>query len=144
MGPVGRNFALTMLRLHREREQLGVVADQVGCPTSTLTLACACWRLIEMAPNPLPSVLHWSDAGAASWYDVSVAVGELGQEIGLLDQPARVNAIATDHYPTAARRPQYSLLDCVATRALLNLQGEHWRATLHQVLKAIATETSNP
>ena len=144
MGPVGRNFALTMLRLHREREQLGVVADQVGCPTSTLTLACACWRLIEIAPDPLPSVLHWSDAGAASWYDVSVAVGELGQEIGLLDQPARVNAIATDHYPTAARRPRYSLLDCISSRTLLNLQGEHWRATLRQVLKAIATGTSNP
>ena len=46
MGPVGKNFALTMLRLHREREQLGVVADQVGCPSSTLNLATACWTVI--------------------------------------------------------------------------------------------------
>ena len=144
MGPVGRNFALTMLRLHREREHLSVVADQVGCPTSTLTLALACWRLIETSQDALPSVLHWSDAGAASWYDVSVAVGELGQEIGLLNQPACVRAITTEDYPTPAERPRYSLLDCSGTRASLNLDGEHWRTALRQVLTAIVPEPSHP
>ena len=76
-GPVGHNFCLTMLRLHRERaasgNPLGVVADQVGCPTSTATLASACWRAIGVEG---PRILHWSDAGAASWYDFSVAIGE--------------------------------------------------------------------
>ena len=144
MGPVGRNFLLTMLRLHRDREQLEVVADQVGCPTSTFTLARACCRVIAVAPDPLPPILHWSDAGAASWYDVSVAIGELGQEIGLLDQPAHVKAITTKEYPTPAERPQYSLLDCVATRTLLNLEGEHWRRALREVLEAISTEPSTP
>ena len=47
MGPVGRNFALTMLRLHREKDDLNVVADQVGCPSSTLNLASACWQAIQ-------------------------------------------------------------------------------------------------
>ncbi|HCX53802.1 MAG TPA: dTDP-4-dehydrorhamnose reductase, partial [Synechococcus sp. UBA9887] len=86
MGPVGRNFALTMLRLHRERDQLGVVADQVGCPSSTLNLAAACWRVISSRAEQ-PPVLHWCDAGAASWYDVSVAVGELAAELGMIEQP---------------------------------------------------------
>ena len=71
-----------MLRLHAAKAEAGeplkVVADQVGCPTSTLTLAKACWRAIGIDANPDgPRVLHWSDAGAASWYDFAVAIGEL-------------------------------------------------------------------
>ena len=138
MGPVGKNFALTMLRLHREREQIGVVADQVGCPTSTATLAAACWRVIAAmdTSSGLPSVLHWSDAGAASWYDVAVAVGELGVELGLLERAAVVNPIATADYPTPAERPSYSLLDCTSSRQALDLPPTHWRQALRQLLEA--------
>jgi dTDP-4-dehydrorhamnose reductase len=100
---VGKNFSLTMLRLHREREQIGVVEDQVGCPTSTASLAEACWRVICAGiSEPL---LHWSDAGAASWFDVAVAVGELAQELGLLEKPAAVNPLTTAEYPLPAQRP---------------------------------------
>ena len=61
IGPVGKNFALTMLRLHRERDQLGVVADQVGCTTSTLNLAQACWQTLQIADDrELPAVMHLS------------------------------------------------------------------------------------
>ena len=112
IGPVGKNFALTMLRLHQERDQLGVVADQVGCPTSTLNLAQACWQAIQRSSDgiELPQVMHWSDAGAASWYDVAVAVGRIGAELGLVDRPADVHPITTADYPTPATRPGYSLL----------------------------------
>ncbi len=129
-----------MLRLHRERDQLGVVADQVGCPSSTLNLAAACWRAIDVGSNPekpLPPVLHWSDTGAASWFDVSVAVGELALELGLLEQPARVMPIQTSAYPTPATRPNYSLLECNSTRSALGLEGQHWRSALREVLQAI-------
>ena len=135
VGPVGRNFALTMLRLHNEREQLGVVADQVGCPSSTLNLAAACWKTILIGSElPLPPILHWSDAGAASWYDVAVAIGELGHSLGLVDAPAKVNPITTADYPTPASRPNYSLLDCTTTRAALQLDGQHWQEALKQLL----------
>ena len=137
MGPTGRNFALTMLRLHQERDELRVVADQVGCPTSTLTLAEACWRVVATKNQPLPARMHWSDTGAASWYDVAVAVGELGEELGLLQNPASVEPISTEDYPTPARRPSYSLLDCLTTRKALGLAGQHWRSALRDVLKAI-------
>ncbi|MFM7551045.1 MAG: dTDP-4-dehydrorhamnose reductase [Cyanobacteriota bacterium] len=144
MGPVGKNFALTMLRLHRERgasgQALGVVEDQVGCPTSTHTLAAACWRVIAATDTTagLPAVLHWSDAGAASWYDVAVAVGELGQELGLLQQPAPVNPLTTAEYPLPAQRPSYSLLDCSSTRQALDLPAVHWQQALRQLLEAVA------
>lgn len=140
IGPVGKNFALTMLRLHTEREQLGVVADQVGCPSSTLNLAIACWRAVQLGSKheqPVPPVLHWSDAGAASWFDVSVAVGELGLELGLLKRAAQVSPIQTSDYQTPAKRPSYSLLDCNSTRVAIGLEGQHWRQALRAVLEAI-------
>ena len=140
MGPVSHNFALTMLRLHQEREQISVVADQVGCPTSTLTLAQACWRAIERSsvqPGKLGTILHWCDAGVASWYDVAVAIGELGQELGLLERGATVQPITTADYPTPAKRPSYSLLDCTATRRALDLEPVHWRHALRRVLEVL-------
>ena len=133
-GPVGHNFCLTMLRLHRERSKIGVVADQVGCPTSTLTLAAACWRAICTDLNG-PPILHWSDAGAASWYDFAVAIGELAVVAGLLHCAADVLPLTTADYPTPARRPSYSLLDCSASRVALGLEPLHWRAALAEVLQ---------
>ena len=82
--------------------------------------------------------MHWSDAGAASWYDVAVAVGELGVELGLLKQTACVNPITTIDFPTPARRPAYSLLDCQGSRQDLDLKAEHWRSALRDVLKNVA------
>jgi dTDP-4-dehydrorhamnose reductase len=141
MGPVGHNFALTMLRLHRERKQLGVVADQVGCPSSTLNLAAACWKTITLgAHTALPPILHWSDAGAASWYDVAVAIGELSHSLGLVDAPAQVSPITTADYPTPASRPSYSLLDCTTTRSALQLEGQHWQEALKQLLLRIQAD----
>lgn len=146
-GPVGKNFCLTMLRLHGLKaaaaEPLGVVADQVGCPTSTLTLAAACWRAIGVATADASSaaslrILHWSDAGAASWYDFAVAIGELGVQAGLLEQAAQVQPLPTAAYPTPAQRPSYSLLDCSASRAALGLEPLPWRGALAQVLAGLA------
>ena len=142
-GPVGQNFCRTMLRLHRERPQIGVVADQVGCPTSTHTLAAACWRAIGLgggAAADQPRILHWSDAGAASWYDFAVAIGELGVAAGLLERAASVRPLTSAEYPTPAHRPSYSLLDCSASRAALGLEPQHWRAALAEVLGVVLAE----
>jgi dTDP-4-dehydrorhamnose reductase len=134
-GPVGQNFLRTMLRLHAQRaasgEPLRVVADQVGCPTSTAGLARACWAVIA---QQLSGVLHWSEAGVASWYDFAVAIGELAAAAGLLDQAALVEPITTADYPTPARRPAYSLLDCSSSRQRLGLSPQHWRAALQEVI----------
>ena len=137
-GPVGRNFLLTMLRLHHQHaangEPLRVVADQIGCPTSTAGLARACWAAIERRAT---GILHWSDAGSASWYDFAVAIGELGQAAGLLERSAAVEPISTADYATLARRPSYSLLDSTTTRALLDLAPSHWRKALFDSLQEL-------
>ena len=151
-GPVGSNFLLTMFRLHQTkaaaREPLAVVADQVGCPTSTLGLAKACWRLMQrpsqvqdegIEEQQLPSILHWSDAGVASWYDFAVAIGELGVDAGLLQQAATVIPITTAEYPTPAKRPSYSLLACSSSSAALGLESQHWREALKAVISVLAS-----
>ena len=137
-GPVGRNFCLTMLRLHRIKaeagETLGVVADQVGCPTATPGLAAACWQAISLN---LCGWHHWSDAGAATWYDFALAIGELGTARGLLERPAKVKSLTTAEYPTPAQRPSYSLLDCTQSRSALGLEETPWRHALERVLSQI-------
>ena len=140
-GPVGKNFCLTMLRLHALRaesgEPLAVVADQVGCPTASHTLAAACWAAIRHRAS---GILHWSDAGAASWYDFALAIGELGAARGLLRRPAEVLPITSADYPTPARRPSYSLLDCAGSRKALGLAPVHWRQALTEVMEAVAAD----
>jgi dTDP-4-dehydrorhamnose reductase len=134
-GPVGRNFLLTMLRLHAIKAEAGdplrVVADQVGCPTSTTTLAQACWAVIEHGAH---GIHHCSDAGAASWYDFAVAIGELGVAAGRLKTSACVEPITTAEYPTPAMRPSYSLLDCSGTSSVLGFSVSHWREALAKVI----------
>ena len=133
-GPVGKNFLLTMLRLLRERDRLGVVSDQVGCPTSTASLAKACWAVLE---REVTGIQHWSDAGAASWYDFAFAIAELGEAVGLLPQPALLSPLRTVEYPTPAFRPSYSLLDCTGSRDVLFLKPQHWRTALMDTLQQL-------
>jgi len=150
-GPVGSNFLLSMLRLHALKaasgEPLSVVADQVGCPTSAAGLAAACWRVIVRGRQlssdskhgqPLLPIFHWSDAGVASWYDFAIAIGELAVAAGLLQQSAFVQPITTADYPTLARRPSYSLLDCSSSWDSLGLEPKHWREALQSVIAELA------
>ena len=140
-GPYGKNFVLTMLRLHNQKDQISVVSDQVGCPTSTLSLAKACWRVIELRSqienHSLSAILQWSDAGVASWYDFALAIGEIGQQLGLIKEKAQVVPIMTADFHSRALRPSYSILDCMLTRKQLGMSPDHWRISLHHVLTMI-------
>jgi dTDP-4-dehydrorhamnose reductase len=141
-GPVGNNFCLTMLRLHRlksaQNETLNVVADQIGCPTSAWNLACACWSAINHGTS---GIHHFCDAGAASWYDFAIAIGDAGVAAGIIDQSAKVLPITSSEYPTPAKRPGYSLLDCTATRIALELETNHWQKELSKVISKIPITT---
>jgi len=141
-GPVGNDFCLTMLRLHRlksaQNETLNVVADQIGCPTSAWNLACACWSAINHGTS---GIHHFCDAGAASWYDFAIAIGDAGVAAGIIDQSAKVLPITSSEYPTPAKRPGYSLLDCTATRIALELEINHWQKELSKVISKIPITT---
>jgi len=122
----GHNFVKTMLRLMVEKDQLGVVGDQIGCPTNAKGLAKFLWLLASH--NDLKQVYHWSDAGVASWYDFAVAIQELGLKHGLLDKKIPISAIASSAYSTPAKRPKFSLLDTSDSTKIL--EPIYWREQL--------------
>jgi dTDP-4-dehydrorhamnose reductase len=135
---VGRNFALTMLRLMRERDQVRVVGDQIGTPTWATGIAQAVWGLIDAAAPA--GVYHWTDLGVASWYDFAVAIQDEALERGLLSRAVPVVPIGTADYPTPAKRPAFSVLDTSATRALLRTTpARHWRHNLRIMLDELRT-----
>lgn len=128
----GANFVKTMLKLMRERDALGVVADQVGTPTWAAGLAGLLWRLLpEEAPQ---GMLHWSDAGVSSWYDFAVAIQEEALALGMLERAIPIRPLRTEDYPTPARRPPYSVLDKTGTWAATGTEGIHWRSQLRSML----------
>ena len=128
----GGNFVKTMLRLMAEREELTVVADQVGTPTWARGLAEALWAFAERPA--LAGTYHFSDAGVASWYDFAVAIGEEALALGLLSRLPRILPVPTAAYPTPAQRPAYSVLDKGATWRDLAIDGVHWRRQLRLML----------
>ena len=128
----GANFVRTMLRLMREKDELRVVADQIGAPTWAPGLARVLW---DLAARGAEGTWHHSDAGVASWYDFAVAIQEEALALGMLDRAVPVIPIPTASYPTPARRPAFSLLDCSETRALLGDGHVHWRAQLRRMLE---------
>ena len=131
----GANFMRTMLRLMGERGAVRVVADQVGTPTAARPLAEALWQIA--ARPEIRGIHHWTDAGVASWYDFAAAIAEEGGALGLLPPTVTVTPIATEDYPTPARRPSYSLLD-KRSLAALGFTQAHWRQRLRETLKALS------
>lgn len=128
----GANFVRTMLRLMRERDELRVVADQIGSPTWAKGLATTIWGL---AVKDATGIWHHRDAGIASWYDFALAIAEEAHAIGLLDRIPAIHPIATSEYPTPANRPAFSVLDVTATREILGDISTHWRSNLRTMLK---------
>ncbi|KPF71495.1 dTDP-4-dehydrorhamnose reductase [Bosea sp. AAP35] len=131
--PFGKNFVKTMLRLAETRDEVGVVADQIGCPTSAMDIADAIFtvarNLTERADDPsLRRVFHMSAAGEAVWADVAEAIFAERQRHG--GKPVAVKRIATSDYPTPARRPANSRLDCSKLAQAHGVHLPEWRSSL--------------
>ena len=132
----GANFLKTMLQLFAQRDEVSVVCDQVGTPSSAATLAGALWRAVE---RDVRGTFHWTDAGAASWYDFAVAIYEEASLAGLLqDTACRILPVPTSQYPTPVPRPFYSVLDKTDTCEVLDMPPPHWRDALRATLMDIA------
>ncbi len=126
----GANFVKTMLRLAGDRDEISVVADQLGRPTWARDCAEAALATVDgLAADPaLSGVYHLSGAGDASWADLAAAVFEASSRLG--GPTARVRGITTADYPTPARRPANSRLDCGKFEAALDWPTRPWRESL--------------
>ncbi len=133
----GANFVKTMLRLMATRDEVRVVADQLGTPTSAADLARTIWSLVQ---RDATGMFHFTNAGVASWYDFAQAIAEEAKAAGLLDREVRVVPIRTADYPTPARRPGFSVLDCSATWEVLGAPAPHWRVALREIIAGMAAE----
>ncbi|WP_299974390.1 dTDP-4-dehydrorhamnose reductase [uncultured Pseudoteredinibacter sp.] len=131
----GSNFVKTMLRLAAEREQLSVVADQVGSPSYAGNLAKFIWQLLESPGDQI--ILHCSDAGVCSWYDFAHSVFDLASSMGKLKNVPQLTAIRSDEYPTPAKRPSYSVLDCSESYKSVGLTPQQWREALTVMLEKL-------
>ncbi|MCZ6596264.1 MAG: dTDP-4-dehydrorhamnose reductase [Planctomycetota bacterium] len=122
-GPRGGHFPGTILRLAEEQNEIRVVADQLGSPTSTIELAPALWDVLSRGTD---DVYHAACEGAASWYELAVACVELAG----LSERVRLKPCTTDEFPRPAPRPAYSVLDCSRLTALRGRPLAPWREAL--------------
>ena len=173
----GNNFVKTMLRLMAEKDQLGIVYDQVGTPTWAAGLANMLWALVQKSSDKIEetrdkiqvtsdkveeardkrqdssdkvgaesktlnqtTILNWTDAGVASWYDFAVAIQELAIEQGLLNKAIPISAIPASSYPTPAKRPAFSIIDKTEAEQLTGVKTLHWRTQLKSMLAEVKAE----
>ena len=123
----GNNFVKTMLRLGREKDELGVIFDQIGTPTYARDLAVAIFVAIEK--GIVPGIYHFSNEGVASWYDFTLAIHRLA---GI--ESCRVRPIHTTDYPTPATRPHYSVLDKSKIKETFGIEIPHWETSLAECI----------
>ena len=126
----GNNFVKTMMRLGRERQELGVIFDQIGTPTYARDLARAILVVVEK--GVIPGVYHFSNEGVTSWYDFALAIHQLAG----IDN-CHVRPLHTSEYPTPANRPHYSVLDKTKIKQTYDVEIPHWQTSLAECIEIL-------
>ncbi len=135
------NFVKTMLRLAKDRPQLSVVADQIGSPTWANDIAQTIAQLSEKVTH-YPGTYHFTNSGTASWYEFATAIFEEARSLGMPLTIETLNPITTAEYPTPAKRPPYSVLNCQKIANLLGHEAPNWRQSLKEMLQQHAQANS--
>jgi dTDP-4-dehydrorhamnose reductase len=133
----GNNFVKSMLKFGNEREQLGVVFDQIGTPTSATNLASAILSIIDYCEENSSwknGIYHYSNEGVCSWYDFAIEIMKFGK----ID--CRVNPIESIEYPLPAPRPSYSVMNKKKIRTTFDLSIPFWRDSLEKVVFDISNQ----
>ena len=126
----GNNFVKTMIRLGKERAELGVVFDQIGTPTYAGDLAKAIMTAVEKGIKP--GVYHFSNEGVTSWYDFTKAIHRIA---GITT--CKVRPIHTSEYPTPANRPHFSVLDKTKIKETYDMEIPYWEESLQKCIERL-------
>jgi dTDP-4-dehydrorhamnose reductase len=132
----GNNFVKTMLKLGADRDELKVIADQVGTPTYAIDLAKAILQIIESG-NKAYGIYHFSNEGAISWYDFAQAIFELS------NTQVKVFPIPTSEYPTKATRPAFSVMNKAKIKTAFNMEIPYWRTSLQTCINELSKTNNN-
>ena len=131
----GNNFVKTMLRLGNERDELGVIFDQVGTPTNASDLAKICLDILSDESlakiSTKGKIYHYSNEGVTSWYDFATAI----MELGFLN--CKVKPIETKDYPTIAKRPHFSVLNKSKIKLDFNIEIPYWKNSLKKCIEKL-------
>ena len=133
----GNNFVKTMLKLAKERDEIRVVSDQYGCPTYAGHIAETIWEIIRKYQNEgsLPwGIYHLADSPGCSWFEFACCIVEQAKELSFMQKIPSVQPISTEQYPTPAKRPAKSVLDCRKLESLLGRQMFDWNSGLKHTL----------
>ncbi|MGE0081038.1 MAG: dTDP-4-dehydrorhamnose reductase [Thiohalomonadaceae bacterium] len=128
----GRNFVSAVLPRLAQKRRVHAVHDQIAAPTSARCLARYLWR--AGLREDITGVRHWTDAGEASWYDWACAIRSEGLALGLLHNAPEPTPVASSNYPTAARRPPYTVLETETSAREIEFEPLPWRTGLRAVL----------
>ena len=143
--PFGSNFVKTMLRLARERDEIGVVGDQRGTPTSAIDIAEAVLliasKLLSSPDDSLRGVFHLAGSGEASWAEFAREIFAISAALG--GPSAAVKAIATAEYPTVAKRPSNSRLNSDRMARTYGVRLPDWRESLQHVVRRLVSADEN-
>ena len=126
----GNNFVKTMIRLGKEKPELGVIFDQIGTPTYARDLAVAVFAAIKQGVNP--GIYHFSNEGVISWYDFTKAIHRIA---GITT--CHVRPLHTSEYPTPAARPHYSVLDKTKIKQTYGLEIPYWEESLRECISQL-------
>ena len=125
----GNNFVKTMLRLGKEKTELGVIFDQIGTPTYAAHLAIAILDIIPKLNNPKVEIYNYSNEGVLSWYDFAKEIMKMAK------LNCKINPMETFQYPTPAKRPHFSLLNKSKIKTTFNIEIPYWKDGLDECLR---------
>ena len=129
---LGNNFVKTMIRLGKEKEQLGVIFDQIGTPTYARDLARTIMTAVEQGITP--GTYHFSNEGVISWYDFTKAIHRIA---GIKN--CHISPLHTEEYPAPAARPHYSVLDKTKIKQTLGIEIPYWEESLAECIALMAS-----
>ena len=127
----GNNFVKTMLRLGKEKEELGVIFDQVGTPTYAKDLAITILDIVPQIENHKVEIYNYSNEGVLSWYDFAKEIMKMAK------LNCKINPIETYQYPTPAKRPHFSLLNKNKIKSTFNIEIPYWKDGLDDCLRRL-------
>ena len=127
----GNNFVKTMLRLGKEKEELGVIFDQIGTPTYAKDLAKIILDIVPQIDNQKVEIYNYSNEGVLSWYDFAKEIMKMAK------LNCKINPIETYQYPTPAKRPHFSLLNKNKIKSTFNIEIPYWKDGLDDCLKRL-------